>query len=351
MMKEIIENMKIETIARNFIKSPQKVGELHEADAEIIEWGEEGSSYLAVTTDALVEEVTSGLYDDPYFIGWMLAMVNFSDLAAVGADPIGLLLTIAYSPSENDEFLDKLARGISDACKRLNTYVLGGDTNQGKNLFLSGCAVGIVPKKRLLTRKGARPGDRLYLTRPAGLGNVFAFAKLSNQEMDLITSLYRPVARIEEAKTIRKFANCCMDTSDGVIHTLDTLMRINQSQFVVHDEWERILHPVARQVLISQSLPPWLVLAGVHGEFELCFAISPQEEEAFLIEAARIGWDPVLTGEIREGSGVSIRKGKELIPLDSARIRNLSEEAGSNPLSYISKLIEIALNFEARKRQ
>ncbi|UCE42162.1 MAG: thiamine-monophosphate kinase [Candidatus Aminicenantes bacterium] len=346
MMKEIIENMKIEKIARNFTKSPQKVGELHETDAEIVKWGEEGSSYLAVTTDALVEEVTSGLYDDPYFIGWMLAMVNFSDLAAVGADPVGLLLSIAYSPSENDEFLDKLANGISDACKRLNTYVLGGDTNHGDKLFLSGCAVGTVPKERLLTRKGAKLGDRLYLTRPAGLGNVFAFAKLSNQEMDLITSLYRPVARTKEAKIIRKYANCCMDTSDGVIHTLDTLMRINQNLFVVHDEWESMLHPVALQLVISHGLPPWLVLAGVHGEFELCFAISPLEEKGFLTEAARIGWGPVLIGEIREGRGVSIRKGKELIPLDSARIRNLSEEAGSNPLFYVSKLIEIASNFE-----
>jgi thiamine-monophosphate kinase len=350
MMKEIIENVTIEKIARNFIKSPQKVGEMHEADAEIMEWGEEGSSYLAVTTDALVEEVTSGLYDDPYFIGWMLAMVNFSDLAAVGADPVGLLLSIAFSPSENGEFLDKLAKGISDACKKLNTYVLGGDTNHGEKLFLSGCAVGIVAKERVLTRKGARPGDRLYLTHPAGLGNTYAFAKLSRQEMDLITSLYRPVARIEEAKTIREFANCCMDTSDGVIHTLDTLMRINQKQFVLHDEWERVLHPVAHQVLISQNLPPWLVLAGVHGEFELCFTISPQEEEAFLREAARIGWNPVLIGEIRDGSGVSIRKRNERIPLDSARIRNLSEEAGSNPLSYIGKLIEIASNFGSRRR-
>jgi len=347
MMKEIIENVKIEKMARNFIKSPQKMGELHEADAEILEWGEEGSSYLAVTTDALVEEITSGLYDDPYFIGWMLAMVNFSDLAAVGAEPVGLLFTIACSSTEDDEFLDKLTKGISDACKRLNTYVLGGDTNHGKILFLSGCAVGIVPRKRVLTRKGARPGDRLYMTRPAGLGNVFAFAKLSNQDLDLITSMYQPVARTKEAKIIRKFANCCMDTSDGVIHTLDTLMRINQSQFVLHDEWERILHPVAHQLVISQGLPPWLVLAGVHGEFELCFAISLQEEESFLMEAASIGWAPVLIGEIREGSGVSIRKRNELIPLDSAGIRNISEEAGSNPLSYISKLIEIAFNIEA----
>jgi thiamine-monophosphate kinase len=232
----------------------------------------------------------------------------------------------------------------------LNTYVLGGDTNHARELFLSGCAVGIVPRGMMLTRKGAKLGDKLYLTRFAGLGNVFAFAKLSNQEMDLIVSLYRPVARIKEARIIRKFANCCMDTSDGVIHTLDTLMRLNQGQFVIYDQWDRILHPVAYQMLISQNLPPWLVLAGVHGEFELCFSVSSQEEEDFLEDAKRIGWAPVLIGEIQKGRGVSIRRENELIPLDSTRIRNLSEEAGSNPHSYINSLIEMAVNFESRRR-
>lgn len=346
MMKDILENLMIERIAKNFLKAPHKLHEIHETDAELIDMGGGSDNYLAITTDALVEEITSGLYDDPYLIGWMLAMVNFSDLAAVGAAPLGLLISISYPPALNEAFMTKLTKGISDACQRLNTFVLGGDTNQGKELFLSGCAVGLVPKKSIIKRIGAKPGDKLYLTHPAGLGSVFAFLRLAKQDFKLPKLFYQPLARIEEGKIIRKFASCCMDTSDGVIHTVDTLMRLNRCQFVLEDNWDQILHPITLKVCSAQNLPPWLTLAAVHGEFELCFTLSHDNEKSFLQEAAKAGWTPILLGEIIEGEGVRIRSGERLFPVDTALIRNLSEIAGSDPKSYINKLLEIAQKVE-----
>lgn len=344
MMEKILENARIQSIARNFLQAPHKIGAIHEADAEIIDLGDDSRNYLAITTDALVEEVSSGLYDNPAFIGWMLAMVNFSDLAAVGADPLGLLLSIAYSPNSDRNFLPKLARGISDACQKLNTFVLGGDTNQGEELLLSGCAVGLVPKQSVLTRKGAKVNDRLYITYPAGLGNFYAFLKFSEKKFPLLGSAYKPLARIREGLIIRNFASCCMDTSDGVLHTVDTLMRLNSHQFVLNNDWSRFLHPVVSEMCRIQKLPLWLALAGVHGEFELIFAVSPQKEPKLLEEARKIGWKPVLIGEVIEGYGVSVRTSHGLVPLDTAAIRNLSDQAGSDPKDYMVQLIEMALS-------
>jgi thiamine-monophosphate kinase len=343
-MEDILENVMIDRIANRFLRSPQKVNDIHEADAEIINLGNGYRDYLAITTDGLVEEIASGLYDDPYLIGWMLAAVNFSDLAAVGADPLGLLISVSQPPGLSETFIGRLTEGISAACKQLNTFVLGGDTNQGKELFLSGCAVGLVPKKATITRVGVKPGDRVYLSAPGGIGNVFALLRLSPQDFPESELCYQPTARIREGKIVREWANCCMDTSDGVIHTLDTLMRLNSCQFVLDNDWERILHPTALQVCKAQSLPPWLVLAGIHGEFELCFTISGDNEESFLREAARSGWAPILIGETDKGQGISIRNGKRLVPLDSTSIRNLSEIAGSEPGVYIRKLLEIGHN-------
>jgi len=348
MMKDILENLMIERIAKNFLKAPHKLHEIHETDAELIDMGGGSDNYLAITTDALVEEITSGLYDDPYLIGWMLAIVNFSDLAAVGAEPLGLLISISFPPALNEAFMTKLAEGISDACKRLNTFVLGGDTNQGKELFLSGCAVGLVPKESVIKRIGAKPGDKLYLTHPAGLGSVFAFLRLAKQDFKLPEPFYQPLARIKEGKIIREFASCCMDTSDGVIHTVDTLMRLNRCQFVLEDNWDQILHPIVLKVCSAQNLPPWLTLAAVHGEFELCFTLSHDNERSFLQEAAKAGWTPILLGEIIEGEGVRIRSGGRLVPVDTALIRNFSEIAGSDPKIYINKLLEIAQKVEIR---
>lgn len=343
MMEEILENVKIERIAKNFRRAPHQRNKIHEADAELIDLGKGYEKYLAITTDALVEEVTSGLYDDPYLIGWMLAMVNFSDLAAVGADPLGLLISVNLPLNHDDGFVTNLTKGISDACQKLNTFVLGGDTNQGEDLLLSGCAVGLVPKKSFMTRVGAKPGDRIYLSGPAGVGSIFAFLKFTKKEFPLPESLYQPEARIGQGRIIREFAHCCMDTSDGVMHTLDTLMRLNRCQFVLNNDWETILHPIAFKVCRSQSLPPWLALAAVHGEFELCFSLSPRREKSFLQEAARVGWIPVLIGEVREGLGVGIQTEKEIIPVDTTQIRNLSESAGSDPEKYIIGLLDIGL--------
>jgi thiamine-monophosphate kinase len=342
MMDKIFENRTIDRIAGNFLKAPHKIGNTHEADSEIIELGETCENYLAITTDALVEEVASGLYENPYFIGWMLAMVNFSDLAAVGADPLGLLLSISYSPSENKKFITKLARGVSDACRELNTFVLGGDTNQGEDLLLSGCAVGLVPKQSVLTRMGAKVGDRLYITYPAGQGNVFAFLKLNRMNFLLPGSFYKPVARIKEGQVIRNFANCCMDTSDGVIHTVDTLMRLNGLQFTLFDNWPRILHPMAHRITRLKRIPSWLVLAGVHGEYELIFTVSPQKEKDFLVAAKNTGWTPLLIGKVSEGVGVSITNSDRLMHLDTEAIRNLSEQADSDPQTYIRELLRMA---------
>jgi thiamine-monophosphate kinase len=342
MMKDILENLMIERIARNFLKAPHKKNEIHEADAELIDLGRESGKYLAITTDALVEEVGSGLYDDPFLIGWMLAMINFSDLAAVGSEPLGLLVSISFPSTQDEAFMARLTEGISDACQRLNTFVLGGDTNQGKELFLSGCAVGLVPKKSVITRMGAKPKDKLYLSGPAGLGNIYAFLRLSKQDFKTVESFYQPIARTAEGKIIREFASCCMDTSDGVIHTLDTLMRLNHCKFILNDDWERILHPVALQVCRAQNFPPWVALAAVHGEFELCFTVSPQNEKKFLQEALRSNWAPVLIGEVTGGEGVNIKTKERLIPLNTTLIRNLSEAAGSDPQSYIKELLHVA---------
>lgn len=342
MMKDIFENQMIEKIAQNFFQAPHKRNRIHEADAELIDTGEDSENYLAVTTDGLVEEVESGLYDDPFLIGWMLAMANFSDLAAVGAAPLGLLISLSLPSFEDEPFITKLAEGISAACQRLNTFVLGGDTNQGKSLFLSGSAVGLVPKKSVLTRKGARPKDRLYLTGPAGLGNIFAFVKMFGQDKTLEKSWYQPVARTGEARVIREYASCCMDTSDGVIHTLDTLMRLNRCGFVLSSDWDRIMHPVARQMCRAQSIPSWLVLAAVHGEFELCFTVNPRQESVLLREAARAGWNPVLIGEVTDGMSVCIQTPDLIVPLDTVRIRNLSQAVSSDPARYVQELLSIA---------
>jgi thiamine-monophosphate kinase len=340
-MDQILENRRIAAVAGRFLRPPHRLNGLHESDAELITLDPGFDRVLAVTTDALSEEISSGLYAEPARAGWMLAMANFSDLAAVGADPLGLVVTITCPPS-HEGFLEGLADGISAACRTIGTYVLGGDTNQGERTFLSGCAVGLVPKAALLTRKGILPGHKVYLTGGAGLGGVFALIRLTEPAIPIPPSFYMPVARIREGIRLRGYASACMDTSDGVLHTLDTLMRLNGVRFILDSDWPKILHPGALEVCSARGIPAWLSLASVHGEFELCFTIPPDREEALLAAARQAGWSPILVGEAVPGTGVGIRTGGKVVDLDTARIRNIADSAASDPRRYVSELMTLA---------
>jgi len=89
-LNEILENKIINNLIAGFERSPNQLNHPHESDAEIIQLG---NIKLAITTDSISEEISTGLYDDPYLIGWMIVTVNISDLAAVGAIPIGILIS------------------------------------------------------------------------------------------------------------------------------------------------------------------------------------------------------------------------------------------------------------------
>ena len=158
-LNSILENKVINNLISAFERSPMQLNKPHESDAEIIQLND--NTKLAITTDSISEEISTGLYDDPYLIGWMIVTVNMSDLAAVGAAPIGILISEIIPKEFEPEKIKELQKGISDACKEYNTFVLGGDTNEGEKLVLTGIAVGIIKQEKPISRMGCKPGDIL----------------------------------------------------------------------------------------------------------------------------------------------------------------------------------------------
>jgi thiamine-monophosphate kinase len=339
---EIMENRFINFIAGNFRKSPLKLNNIHEADAELIDIGRADGNLLAITTDSLAEEISSGLYDEPYLAGWMLVVANLSDLAAVGAKPLGMLISLTLKESHRNSYIEKLTQGIDDACRQAGTYILGGDTNQGETDYLSGCALGLAAREKMITRIGARPGDRLYLSAPAGSGNIFALTKFNGHDKYADSIAYKPSPRLDDGLFIRDHANCCIDTSDGVIHAVDTLMRLNNVKIILNNNWEDIIDHQALAICRTLKIQPWLTLAGIHGEFELCFTTGRDRNDEFIRAAGQRGWSPILLGEIQEGSGIFVRQGQNDIPMDTTTIRNLSFEANRDVLAYSERLLDLA---------
>lgn len=339
MTMTIAEISQIERLTQQFRRSPLQLNRLQEADAEIICLDPRTSVCLAMTTDSIVEEIASGLYRHPYLIGWMTVTANMSDLAAVGAIPLGILISEVLPQDVQQDWLAELQRGIEEACKACGAFVLGGDTNRGGQLLLTGCAVGTTSHDRLLSRTGAHAGDRLYVTGPLGIGNAFALEHFINHHhYPEETVSYQPYARLREGQSIAGIASACMDTSDGTLTTLDQLMRVNHAGFAIESDIESILHPQARLAAAGAGLPSWLMLAGQHGEFELIFTVSPENERKMLDTANRSHWQPIPVGRVIKNEEIRLYLyGRETV-LDTGKIRNLAAECGSEILPYIQEL-------------
>lgn len=370
-LKDIIENTIINDLTKSFNRSPKQLNKVHETDAEIIEL--ENSPYnLAITIDTISEEIKTGLYSDPYQIGWMSVMVNMSDLAAVGASPLGIVISQIFPKKISGEEIKIIQDGINDACKKCGTFVLGGDTNFGDELIISGCAIGTVEKGNHLKRVGCKTGDKIYLTGIVGNGNAFAAQKLFFQDSELsfrsslrernlksnksdrflpsveMTSKngnglleFFPSAKLEWRNILIKYSSSCIDTSDGVLSSLDQLMRLNNIGFRFRNDWIETLDPTSKHLFTKYNLPLWLLLAGEHGEFELLFSIPEENETEFIKEADRLNLNPVYLAEAKSEQNIKIDLYQKDQILDSEKIRNLAFEKGFSPSLYLQKLMEM----------
>jgi thiamine-monophosphate kinase len=339
MMNAIFENQEIQELTGRFSHSPLQKNRTHESDAEIVRLSTDPERLLAITTDSIVEEIALGLYSDPHLIGWMTVMVNMSDLAAVGAQPLGVLVSEVLPLEYPEHMLALLQQGIQDACDTCGTFVLGGDTNHGEQLVLTGCALGTVNGRRYLSRIGCRPGDVLYSTGLLGAGNAFALSKFAGSAMAAID--YKPTARLKEGKSLLGVASACMDTSDGVIATLDQLMRLNNVGFELDEDWELRLLPSAKKVAESLGIPTWLLLAGQHGEFELLFTVAKERQNELLRSAEKDHWHPVRLGIVAEEPEIRLPLYGQSVLLDTGKIRNLASQVNGDIQKYITELLMI----------
>jgi thiamine-monophosphate kinase len=335
MMSDILENALIDSLTAGFERSPLQVNAIHCADAEIVRLPSTGGgAMLAMTTDTLVEEIASGLYSDPYLIGWMSVIASMSDLAATGASPLGILVSEVLPQEFSRDDLSRLQAGIHDACVSCNTFVLGGDTNSGSSLQMTGCAIGILKQKNALTRIGCAPGEVIYASGLLGEGNAFAAAKLfGGTELP-----FRPLARLAEGQLLCGLATACMDSSDGAIATLDQLMRLNGVGVRFSRPLCEVLTPSARIASQSLAVPPWSLLAGIHGEFELIFSLPPAREEELHARAATIGWTPVPLGETTAEPIMTIPMEGADCAIDSGFLRNLGTTGARDVAGYVQAL-------------
>ncbi len=328
--------------ARMLPRHPEQRGGIHEADCELVPFGD--GRLLAATIDSIDEEIETHLYESPITSGRIAAAASLSDLAAVGADPIGLLLSVCLPRGAVDDTQALVASGVASACAASNTFVLGGDTSEGAALRVSCVGLGSVPAGGAIRRVGLRPGDRLFASGLLGAGAALAAAKLLRLSGIGITEEdFAPPSRIAHGRALRRIASACIDTSDGLFAAVDQLARLNDVAIHLDANLAGFLEPsaarVRRVIGLGGGFP---LLASMHGEFELVFGVPPDRLHDLEHVARVLAWQPVPLGQVRDGQGLRVGD----VPVDGARVRNLHRECGGEIERYVTALVLLAREIE-----
>ena len=182
------------------------------------------SAPLVVSTDVSVENVHFRRgWLTPQEIGYRATAAALSDLAAMAAEPVGILVALTLPDAWRDN-LDEIADGIGEAADRCSTWILGGDLSEGRDLSLAITVLGNAG--RPLRRSGARAGDRVYVTGALGGPLAALTALLENKapSRDDRARFAHPVPRIREALWLATHgASSATDVSDGLAADLSNI--------------------------------------------------------------------------------------------------------------------------------
>lgn len=172
---------------------------------------------LVVSTDASLEDVHFRReWLSPEEIGWRATASGLSDLAAMAAKPLGVLIALTLSERWLDD-LGELAEGIGASAAAAGTPIIGGDLTRGEYLGITVTVVGSAAAP--LRRIGARPGDSVWITGQLG-GPALAIAAWSEGRQptpEARARFAKPVPRIREAQWLASAgATAGIDISDGL---------------------------------------------------------------------------------------------------------------------------------------
>ena len=172
-----------------------------------------------LTTDCLVE---GDHFRRKWFtakqIGMKAIEINISDIAAMGAIPKYVLVSIALPRNIGMEFVDELYKGMWKKCNKYNIEIIGGNMTHCEKIVISITLTGEVNKKNLSLRSGAKPGDFIFVS--GHLGNGRAGLRLFQEGIvgfEKVQKCYlEPKAQLKTALDIAPYVNSMIDVSDGL---------------------------------------------------------------------------------------------------------------------------------------
>ena len=283
---------------------------------------------MVVTTDMLIDGVHfSDHTTSPEDVGWRAAAVNLSDLAAMGAKPWGLVMSVGLPPDTEISWIEGVYRGFSECLQTYGTELVGGDTVRSPIRTFSVTAFGQVHQNQVMQRHTARVGDVIVITGKHGLSRagleilfnqtlkekLLAPLRIGNRIVageELVKAIcrchQRPIPRFDAIALLHQllkqhnhlgtFPITGMDSSDGLADAIIQICRASKVGAKIF--WRSLpIHQAVRTLAGDRALD-WVLYGGE--DFELVLCMPLKLAEAFVHQLP----NAAIIGEIIEGDQI-----------------------------------------------
>lgn len=273
---------------------------------------------VVVTTDAMVDGVHfSDRTTSPEDVGWRAVAANLSDLAAMGAEPLGITVALSAPGATPVSWIRRLYDGMAACLQPFATPIVGGDVCRSSVKSIAIAAFGQVADNQAIYRKSAQPGQVIWVSGYHGssraglelLLNPEVGLALSDAERTTLIQVHqRPVPRLDIVPYLRQLMQTAsardsvagMDSSDGLVDAVVQICRASQ----VGARLDRNAIPMSPALLQWRSHQQALQWALYGGEdFELVLCLSQANAEWL---QAQVGHSSAIIGRITEGRDVML---------------------------------------------
>jgi thiamine-monophosphate kinase len=263
---------------------------------------------LAVSSDMLVEDRHFFAGADPLLLGHKCLAVNLSDLAAMGATPLGFTLALAL-PAADPDWLDGFSRGLFALADAHGCELVGGDTTKGP---LNVCITifGELAPGQALRRDAARAGDDVWISGTLGDARLWLAARRSEVALDAADHastaqrMHAPTPRVALGRLLAEggLAHAALDISDGLVGDLQHILAASRVGAVLDVDALPTGAALARQ---PRALRRRFAAAG-GDDYELCFTAPADQRAAILAAGAASGTAVTRVGTITQEAGLRL---------------------------------------------
>ncbi len=265
---------------------------------------------LVTAVDTLVNGVHFPEDCQPYDIGYKALAVNLSDMAAMGAEPAWCTLALTM-PEADEKWLQNFCDGFFDLAKQFNVQLVGGDTTQGP-LTVTVQIMGLVPRGMALTRSGAAPGDKIFVSDTLGdaaLGlhvyqnKNFLKGLDKQQKQALLARLNQPLPRVELGIALRQVASSAIDISDGLLADLNHVLNHSKLGATLHLDRIPVSDTLRSQTNFIDS-SSYALYGG--DDYEICFTVPQARAAKLLSIISQLSVNVTEIGEVELNPGIRL---------------------------------------------